>query len=144
MVTINTQPGIATLLANMVANFDFTTIEVGLFTNDISLNYGVLLTDLTEADYTGYAKKPLVETGNAIVTGQSGDTLINFPHLTFAPTEPVLVANTIWGWFSVGDYNDDAPVLLEVHKFDEAFTIASILDILIVEPRIIIGQPRGN
>lgn len=103
--------------------------------NDVIATY-------TEADYTGYAALPLGAFAGAFANG-NGDLVAEFPHNVFSPTGTA-VSNTIFGWWIQGPLGGGSDQLINVRKLDVPVVLNSPLTALVAEPRIPLGQPRGD
>jgi len=113
------------------------SLKIMLFTNDAPADPATTLASLTPPDYTGYgAQATIVLGGNAY--NASDDAFIECEARAFQPADGVS-PNTIRGWALYADLPTD--VLLTLFKYDEPVPLVDNGDVLIVQPRIMFGQP---
>lgn len=109
---------VLTALVDTGGPFDASILK--LFQNDVVIDKNVLLTDLDEADFDGYADVNAVAfgtpyfdaDGNAIVTAPSHEFVCT------GPTEP----NVIYGFYLT---DDPATKLLAAYRFEESIGIGT-------------------
>lgn len=109
---------------------------------NIDITPALLLADMTEANYDGYAPIALTATATAYLSG-AGDYVLQYPHAIFQPTGS-LVVNTIYGAWVQGVMGGVGERLLWAVQFDEPVSMTGITSVCVVEPRVIFGQPRSN
>jgi len=126
------------MLNEAIAGLAYAEVNVKLFTNNFTPSKDSVVTDFTEANYTGYASQATVAMGNP-VDNNAGDALLRFVPKLFAPTGTA-VPNSIWGWFITGGNDPDNDVLA-YEKYDAAVELASANDNHLVSPRVMVGPP---
>lgn len=93
--------------------------KVGLIAAPFTVGPGLLLADLTEATFTGYAQVT-VAAWSAPAIGPDGTPSVDGGDVVFTPSDAV-TPNLIYGWFLVDSggsnllyaYQDDVPVPLD-------------------------------
>jgi len=91
------------------------TEKMKLFQNDIAITPGLVLGDLTEANFTGYAEETLADTWVAGLDVVGKGVLAYPTNVNFTQTG-VASTNIIYGWYIV---NFAETGLLAVGRFDE-------------------------
>lgn len=114
-----------------------TTLKVMLFTNQPSPSPAFLMSDLTPATFTGYAPATVTVLGTAGRNG-SEDVYQECSAVIFQPVDAA-TPNTIRGWALYSDQATDVPITLYI--FDVPVALNDWNDTLVVQPRIMIGQP---
>jgi len=113
------------------------TLKIRLFTNELAPSPALTIADLIPPTYTGYTDSP-ARTMLAVGINSSGDAYYDLSPFAFTPSDAVSPA-LIRGWAVW----DDAPFdqLAAVFIFDEPVMLADQYDTLIVQPRLMLGQP---
>lgn len=146
--TVNFNAAIRLILGKLqgaVADPVFTTpVDIMLFQNDIVPDPNGDATQFTECDFTGYAAKVLALANTAPMSiNPEGDYYVAFPHFFWASTGTT-VSNSIYGFWVSGEVMGEADTVIWAHRFETPFQMVGPPDLLIVEPRLILGQPAGN
>jgi len=120
------------LLDTLLSNLFLATEKLKLFQNDIPITTGMVLGDLTEATFTGYAEVVLNETwlGGLDVLGKA--TLAYPANVAFTQTAAT-VTNIVYGMYIV---NTTENVLLAVARFPEPVLMDLADNIILVKPII--------
>lgn len=112
-------------------------VKVGLFKNDIIPTKDTILSDLEVADFTGYLAQATVSLGTEI-DNVNGDAVRYFVPKLFQASGSA-IANTVYGWYLFHDAATDSLVCAD--RFPEPIVFEDENDAVVVNPRIMIGQP---
>lgn len=97
----------------------------GLYQNDITPTVNTLLADLTEADFTGYARVTLAAWLVPYLSAERKGASIS-PIAIFRQVAPFTVGNQIYGWFVL----DKDGVLMLSGRFDNPISMVDINGII--------------
>lgn len=123
---------------------DTTTFNgalVHLYKNPITITPGVALSDLTEADFSGYAASTTF-TWNGPGSDLVGNATLFGPQQTFIANDTV-TTNTIYGAYLTGS-GSDSTVLLAVEPFATSIGIAHIGDYVAYSPQVTLPGPGSS
>lgn len=115
---------------------DPTGIWAGLYQVGSTVSPGMIYTDITEADYDGYARLQLEEWTDAYLSG--GKPTIQGGSISFAPDNDG-ASNTIGGYFLI-DSATDTGNIRGYEPFSPTITMASPLNRVTIEPRLTFDQ----
>lgn len=101
------------------------TLQVGLFTNNLTINNQTTLSNLVEANFDGYARQS-PGTWSGLLANQDGSWSVNSELVAFSATDGT-VPNTIYGYF-VHDTSSSSTVLLFCELFSTPVQIAKEYD----------------
>lgn len=138
-MTVLTFPLWDRIEAALTADLWLADAKVKLYTNDISPDWETAIADLTEATFDGYVGKDLVETAITFADG-SGNFVTQYPSVAFQPTGSA-TPNEIFGYWVESLALGVGLRALWIVRFAEPVQLNGPEDALIVEPRLIIGQP---
>lgn len=113
------------------------TAKIHLFKNDILPGPGTLVSQLDEADYTGYAASAAINWGAPFINANGQGEVVGPGH-QFQPTGTA-VANTIYGYWIMPTVASTAPI--KIVRFAEPVNLTGPADALIVEPNFTVRQP---
>lgn len=105
-------PILTTAGESLVANHGLSgSLQMRLFTNDVGVDRDTLLTNLTEASWTGYEPAPVSVGSITEVNGQSEAplTMANFRNETVSAT-------TAYGWYLTSALAPSAPIVVRVFE----------------------------
>lgn len=104
--------------------------ELKMFTNDLALTAEMVLADLTEATFDGYAAAALAEWGQAYISEVGTPVIKNgskqFNHAGTGAAE------TMYGWY----IESAGGVILEVKRFTNPVPLATADDSVVVVPDV--------
>lgn len=101
----------------------------------------VVIADLTEADYTGYAAQVAAEVGVAW-DDNAGNAVISYEGLHFQPTGSA-ITNTIYGWVATpGITIGGGTPIVAMGLFDPPRAMEKVADAIDFAPLFKLGQPH--
>lgn len=108
---------------------------VMLFSNDAVIGPATVKADLTEADFTGYARSTAITWGETFV--DSSDDAVSVGDTKQFHCDDGVTPNTIYGYavIDAGDTN-----LLYAEKFANSVGVNGADDAVIVTPRFVLGD----
>jgi hypothetical protein len=109
--------------------------KLKLFSNNFTPDHLTLLTDITQADFTGYAEVTLSAWGEAFRDGGSQPKIVHVS-VQYTPTGST-VSNTIFGWYLT---NAAGTVLLMAKRLDTPVVLTDNSTALIVQPEYRYGS----
>lgn len=121
----------AMLTQAIAAGGPLDTVVIGLFTASPAITPDLLLADLTEPLYGGYARSAAVTWGTVGVD-PSGRAVLFGDAKTFVPADDSASA-LIKGWFL---YDTTATLLRAVELLDQQVTLANPTQQLVIVPRV--------
>lgn len=122
-------------------NGPYTGMYIHLIKAPITVTPAVVVGDLTEADYAGYASQIALPVGTTFDDAQ-GNIIQLFAGKVFTPTAGT-TPNVIYGWYGIAQA-DAAPapaIILQLVMFEVPVNLADALDTLPIWPWCSLGQP---
>lgn len=111
-------------------------VKVHLFKNDIQLTPGVLVSQLIEADYTGYAASAELAWGAPFLT-VTGDGKVVADNVQFQPTGTATACD-VYGYWVMPTVATTTPI--QVVKFSSPVPMTGPLSAIIVTPEFTMPQ----
>ena len=129
----------AMLTALTAMGGELNGVKMGLYVSNTTPGPATILTDLTEATWTGYAQSGAITWGGVAING-AGDAEIVGPREQFLSTGVTSPAQINYGYFIV---DGAGTTLIFAERFDTPVTISVAAQYINVVPKFVLSNPQS-
>jgi len=126
------------MVGSLSGAYPNTAAKIGLFKNNYTIVAATELTDLTAADFSGYAETNL--TTPVIVAGLDGSNRAVATWDAVTWTKSGATGNTVYGYYVVNGSNE----LMWAETFDAPVALTSDGMFIVILPKLTVASQYGN